>query len=292
MIGQENHIRCLWACLLSGGHALLEGVPGIGKTLAVRSLAQVIDGESRRVQFTPDLMPSDLTGSKVYDMQTGHFTFRRGPVFTHILIADEINRTPPKTQAALLEAMEEKQVTIDGETHPLPSLFFVVATQNPIEHEGTYPLPEAQLDRFAVKIQMDYPDRDSEAQLLLDHHLIQRQDLKPILHWEEILKMRKELDHVRIDPVVIDYLLQIVQATRKHPKIMLGASPRAGLNTLSLCKAEAAINGRSFVTPDDVKMWVKPTLAHRLALEPDGEWEGWNAHDILDEILDTIPVPR
>lgn len=278
--------------MLSGGHVLLEGVPGIGKTFAVRSLAQLIDGECRRVQFTPDLMPSDLTGTKVYDMQTGHFTFRRGPVFTNILIADEINRTPPKTQSALLEAMEEKQVSLDGETHSLPSFFFVVATQNPIEHEGTYPLPEAQLDRFAVKILMKYPSPVDESKLLTKHHQIKKNELKPIIHWEEILTMRETLDEVRVEPVVIEYLMRIIQATRDHLKVILGASPRAGLTTLSLAKTEAAINGRSFVTPDDVKKWVKPTLAHRLVLEPDGEWEGWNAYDILDEILDEIPVPR
>lgn len=292
IIGQDHLIRSLWTCVLSGGHVLLEGVPGIGKTFAVRSLAKLIDGDCRRVQFTPDLMPSDITGTKVYDMQTGHFTFRQGPVFTHILIADEINRTPPKTQSALLEAMEEKQVSLDGETYLLPKLFFVVATQNPIEHEGTYPLPEAQLDRFAVKIQMDYPDPVHESKLLMEHYQIKQNELKPIVHWEEILEMRKTLEEVGIEPVVIEYLLKIVQATRKHPKVVLGASPRAGLTTLSLSKAEAAINGRSFVTPDDVKKWVKPTLAHRLVLEPDGEWEGWNAYDILDEILDEIPVPR
>lgn len=294
VIGQEENIRLLWASLLVGGHALLEGVPGLGKTLMVRSLSQVIDCRCTRVQFTPDLMPSDVTGTKVFDLQSGRFSFRKGPIFTHILLADEINRTPPKTQAALLEAMEEKQVSIDGETYALPSLFFVVATQNPIEYEGTYALPEAQLDRFAVKLILDYPEESNENELLLTHQLNERREkrLRPLISVDEILQLRSELEQITVEPSVVHYLMQIIRATRKHPKVALGASPRAGLGVLSLSKAEAAMNGRTFVTPDDIKRMVKPALRHRLILHPDGELEGWKADDILDEIIQSTVVPR
>lgn len=294
VLGQQENIRLLWASLLIGGHVLLEGVPGLGKTLMVRSLAQVIDGTSARIQFTPDLMPSDVTGTKVYDLQSGRFSFRKGPIFTNILLADEINRTPPKTQAALLEAMEEKQVTIDGETFALPSLFLVVATQNPIEYEGTYLLPEAQLDRFAIKLMVDYPDEEHEMFLISTHQLDERREkkLQPVISINDLLYLRSELEQIAIEPSVAGYLLSIVRATRKHPKVALGASPRAGLTLLSLAKAEAAMNGRTFVTPDDIKGMVKPALRHRLILHHDGELEGWKADDILDEIVQAIVVPR
>ncbi|SEN31578.1 MoxR-like ATPase [Lihuaxuella thermophila] len=294
VLGQQENIRILWASLLIGGHVLLEGVPGLGKTLMVRSLAQVIDGTSARIQFTPDLMPSDVTGTKVFDLQSGRFSFRKGPIFTNILLADEINRTPPKTQAALLEAMEEKQVTIDGDTFALPPLFLVVATQNPIEHEGTYLLPEAQLDRFAVKLMVGYPDEEQEMFLLSTHQLDERREkkLQPVVSINDLLHIRTELEQIAVEPAVMQYLLSIVRATRKHPKVALGASPRAGLTLLSLAKAEAAMNGRAFVTPDDIKGMVKPALRHRLILHPDGELEGWKADDILDEILQATVVPR
>ncbi|WP_131925399.1 AAA family ATPase [Hazenella coriacea] len=294
VIGQEKNIRVLWASLLVGGHVLLEGVPGLGKTLLVRSLSQIIDTPSNRVQFTPDLMPSDVTGTKVFDLQSGRFSFRKGPIFTNILLADEINRTPPKTQAALLEAMEEKQVTIDGETFSLPPLFFVVATQNPIEYEGTYVLPEAQLDRFSAKLIVDYPNEDHERQLLASHQFNQRREqvLRPLISVDEVLQIRKELEQVTVEPSVVQYLLQIIRATRKHPKISLGASPRAGLGVLSLSKVEAAMNGRAFVTPDDIKEIIKPALRHRIIMHPDSELEGWKADDILEEIVQTIVVPR
>jgi MoxR-like ATPase len=294
VIGQEENLRFLWAGMLVGGHVLLEGVPGLGKTLMVRSLAQLINCQCRRIQFTPDLMPSDVTGTKVYDLQSGRFTTRKGPIFTDLLIADEINRTPPKTQAALLEAMEERQASIDGETLPLSPIFFVVATQNPVEYEGTYMLPEAQVDRFAMKLVIDYPEEAEEAELLLSHTIGQKREehLKPVTGVEEILEMRRSLDQISVKREVAAYLLNIVRATRKHPKVALGASPRAGLSLLSLSKAEAAMNGRDYVTPDDIKRVAKPTLRHRIHLHPDGELEGWKADDILDEILETVPVPR
>jgi MoxR-like ATPase len=294
VIGQRENIRLLWASLLTGGHVLLEGVPGLGKTLMVRALAQVIDVAFSRVQFTPDLMPSDVTGTKVYDLQSGRFTFRKGPIFTQILLADEINRTPPKTQAALLEAMEEKQVTLDGETFPLPPLFFVVATQNPIEYEGTYALPEAQLDRFAVKLLIDYPDEKGEAHLLSTYRIDMRREteLAPVTRFEEVLEIRKELDRITVEASVLQYVLTIVRATRQHPKVQLGASPRAGLAVMSLAKAEAAMEGRHFVTPDDVKAVIKPALRHRILLTPDSELEGWKADDVVEEILQTTVVPR
>lgn len=292
--GQEKNIRLLWNSLLAGGHVLLEGVPGLGKTLLVKALSQVINGNFNRIQFTPDLMPSDVTGNKVYDMQTGRFTYQQGPIFTNILLADEINRTPPKTQAALLEAMEERQVTIDGESFALPALFFVVATQNPIEYEGTYVLPEAQLDRFSMKLLIDYPEEKAEKELLATHRMDQKRegDLTPLLTVEEMLAFRPLFDQVTISDAVIQYVLQIIKKTREHPKIVLGASPRAGLNLLSLCKVEAVMNGRAYVTPDDVKFVVKPSLRHRILLQPDGELEGWITDDILEEILESIVVPR
>lgn len=294
IVGQKENIRCLWNGLLIGGHVLLEGVPGLGKTLSVRALSQVIDGGLNRVQFTPDLMPSDVTGNKVYDMQTGQFLYQKGPIFSHILLADEINRTPPKTQAALLEAMEERQVTIDGESFALPELFFVVATQNPVDYEGTYVLPEAQLDRFSMKLLIDYPEEKAEISLLTTHQINERRekDLATLITIEELLSFRPLFDQVTISDEVIQYLLSIIKTTRHHPKIALGASPRAGLNLLSLCKVEAAMNGREYITPDDVKYMVKPSLRHRILLKPDGELEGWHTDDILEEIVEGTVVPR
>lgn len=246
VLGSSLNLRLLWANLLTGGHVLLEGVPGLGKTLMVRSLAKTVDAAFARIQFTPDLMPADVTGTKVYDPQSGRFSFKRGPVFTHLLLADEINRTPPKTQAALLEAMEEGQVSIDGESIPLPSPFFVVATQNPLEYEGTYPLPEAQLDRFSVKLIVDYPGEEEEVALLREHRLSVGREarLEKVVGAEELLALREEVDRIIVEESVLRYIASIIRNTRQDPRIALGGSPRAGLSLLTLSRALAAMDGR------------------------------------------------
>lgn len=294
VLGSSFNLRILWANLLTGGHVLLEGVPGLGKTLMVRSLARVVDARFSRIQFTPDLMPADVTGTKVYDPQTGRFTFKKGPVFTHLLLADEINRTPPKTQAALLESMEEGQVSIDGESMPLPSPFFVVATQNPLEYEGTYPLPEAQLDRFSVKLIIDYPGEEEEALLLREHRLLADREsrLEKVVDVEDLLSLRKEVDEIIVEDSVFRYITAIVRSTRRDPRITLGASPRSGLSLLSISRALAAMDGRHFVTPDDVKTAVKPVLRHRIILTPEAELEGMNADDIIEDLVRSIQIPR
>lgn len=294
VLGSSLNLRLLWANLLTGGHVLLEGVPGLGKTLMVRSLARIVDASFSRIQFTPDLMPADVTGTKVYDPQSGRFAFKKGPVFTHLLLADEINRTPPKTQAALLEAMEEQQVSIDGDSMPLPSPFFVVATQNPLEYEGTYPLPEAQLDRFSVKLIIDYPSEDEEVLLLREHRLSAGREsrLEKVVGVEELLLLREEVDRVTVEESVLRYITAIVRSTRQDPRITLGASPRSGLSLLVLSRALAAMDGRHFVTPDDVKTAVKPVLRHRIILTPEAELEGMKADDVIEEIVRSIQVPR
>ncbi|MBD1371515.1 MoxR family ATPase [Hazenella sp. IB182357] len=294
IVGQKEQLKFLWIGLLTGGHILLEGVPGLGKTLMVRTLAKVVDCKSNRIQFTPDLMPSDVIGTKVYDMHSGHFSFRKGPIFSHVLIADEINRTPPKTQSALLEAMEEGQISIDGETHILEKPFFVVATQNPIEYEGTYSLPEAQLDRFAMKLLIDYPLEEEELFLYATHELgVSRETMvQALISPEELLDMRGCINQVTIEKSVVQYVMQIIRQTREHTQVSLGASPRAGVTLLTLAKAHAAISGRSFVTPDDIKEVVKPALRHRLFLHPDSELEGWNPDDVVEEVIQKTEVPR
>ncbi|MFS8609914.1 MAG: MoxR family ATPase [Planifilum fulgidum] len=294
VLGSSLNLRLLWANLLTGGHVLLEGVPGLGKTLMVRSLAKTVDAAFARIQFTPDLMPADVTGTKVYDPQSGRFSFKRGPVFTHLLLADEINRTPPKTQAALLEAMEEGQVSIDGESIPLPSPFFVVATQNPLEYEGTYPLPEAQLDRFSVKLIVDYPGEEEEVALLREHRLSVGREarLEKVVGAEELLALREEVDRIIVEESVLRYIASIIRNTRQDPRIALGGSPRAGLSLLTLSRALAAMDGRHFVTPDDVKTVVKPVLRHRILLTPEAELEGMKTDDVIEEIVRSIQVPR
>ncbi len=297
--GQEEVIEeLIIGLLMNTGHILLEGVPGTGKTLLVKTLAQAVDCEFKRVQFTPDLMPSDIIGTNVFNFSSGSFTLKKGPVFTSFLLADEINRTPPKTQAALLEAMEEKQVTIDGTGYRLEEPFFVIATQNPIEHEGTYPLPEAQLDRFLMKIIIDYPSREEERSVLRNYHNGFRADriteagVNRVLTPADILMIREKVQEVVVEDAIFDYILAIVEGTRKNYNLTVGASPRASINLLLAGKVFAAITGRGYVTPDDIKRLAAPVLRHRLVLKPEAEIEGLSADDVIRLILDSVEVPR
>lgn len=298
IIGQQNVVQQALCALLADGHILIEGVPGIAKTLLVRVIAQTLGLQFRRVQFTPDLMPSDLIGTTIYDAQSGEFRVRYGPIFANIILADEVNRTPPKTQSALLEAMEERRVTIDGVSHALPSPFMVFATQNPIEYEGTYPLPEAQLDRFLLKVVMEYPSEDEERAILKMHdagfrsHQLEQVGLTPVMGAEELARIRAVVREVQVADEVRDYILEIVRRTRQNEYLLVGASPRAGIALLLVSKALAALRGRAFATPDDVKQMALPVLRHRLILKPEAEVEGLNADRILNGILEATPVPR
>lgn len=298
IIGQEKVIEQAMAVLLADGHALLEGVPGIAKTLLVRVLGTALGLEFKRIQFTPDLMPSDVIGTTIFEVNTGEFRVRQGPLFTNLLLADEINRTPPKTQSALLEAMEERRVTIDGVPYPLPKPFIVFATQNPIEYEGTYPLPEAQLDRFLLKITIDYPTEIEEKAVLTLYHegfraqRLEEAGLEQVLSANELEECRHITSKVAVEDKIMEYILQIVRKTRQSDYLVVGASPRAGIALLLMSKALAAMKGRDFVIPDDVKEIVLPVLRHRLILKPEAEVEGLNADRILNSLLETIPVPR
>jgi MoxR-like ATPase len=281
--------------VLAGGHVLLEGVPGVAKTLLVKSLAASMDLRSTRVQFTPDLMPSDVVGQMVFDQ--GSFRFRSGPVFTNLLLADEINRTPPKTQAALLEAMEEHQVSIDGTTRPLPVPFVVVATQNPIEYEGTYPLPEAQLDRFLVKLLVDYPTVEQELEVVRRHHLgLDPHDpagagVRIVADPQVLARAQRHVAAMTVEEPVLHYVVELVRATRHSPSLSLGVSPRGAVALLKTAKAWAWLSGRDFVTPDEVRVMAKPTLRHRVQVRPELEIEGIDADRVLDGVLTQIPAP-
>jgi MoxR-like ATPase len=296
LYGQKLNIRLLLAAMLAGGHVLLEGVPGLGKTKMARTLAGLVGGEYRRIQFTPDLMPGDITGSVVFNMKENDFTTVQGPVFTNILLADEINRSGPKTQAALLESMEERQVTIQGSTtYKLPEPFFVIATQNPVEYEGTYPLPEAQLDRFLFKLVLDYPTEEAEQQILRQHvpFLEERErPLMPVITIEKIMDLQKQLGQVVVEDSLIAYISTLIRKTRESKRIQLGASPRAGLAILMASKAWALLEGRNYVTPDDIKLVARPALRHRLLLTPQAELEGGTSDHIIQETLASIPIPR
>lgn len=298
VVGQEGAVTGLMIGLLTRGHVLLEGVPGTAKTLLVRSMAHSLSIDTKRVQFTPDLMPGDVTGSLMYDRGANEFRFRPGPVFTNLMLADEINRTPPKTQASLLEAMAERQVTIDGEPKPLPKPFMVAATQNPIEYEGTYPLPEAQLDRFMLKVVMDLPSRDNEIEIVERHaHGFDASDLdsaglKPVATADDIEAGIRAVAAVSIRPEVVGYIVDIARATRQTPSLSLGMSPRAATALLATSRAWAWLSGRDFVTPDDVKVMAQSTIAHRLGLRPEAELEGVRVESVLATALDSIPVPR
>ena len=298
VLGQSTLIQQVLIALLGGGHVILEGVPGTGKTLLVKVLAQLIQADFRRIQLTPDVLPSDITGTNIFDLNTRSFTLKKGPVFTEVLLADEINRTPPKTQAALLEAMEEMQVTLDGESLALPELFWVIATQNPLEFEGTYPLSEEQLDRFVFKLVVDYPDQAAEKQMLLNRQAgfaARRLDiarLQPVATVPEILQARQVVREVKISEAIIDYLLALVKASRQYPDLALGASPRAAGSWLQTSQATAYLGGRNFVTPDDVKAVASPLLRHRLILRPEAMLDGVQIDGVIASILNKVPVPR
>ncbi|MET4004119.1 MULTISPECIES: AAA family ATPase [Arthrobacter] len=298
VVGQDDTVTGLLIALLAGGHVLLEGVPGVAKTLLVRTLSTALSLDTKRVQFTPDLMPGDVTGSLIYDSSTSAFTFREGPVFTNILLADEINRTPPKTQASLLEAMEEHQVSVDGISRKLPAPFMVAATQNPVEYEGTYPLPEAQLDRFLLKLTMDLPGRDDEIEVIRRHSLgFDPQDLhaagvRPVAGASELEQAREEVAQVTVAGEILAYVVDLVRATRTAPSFQLGVSPRGATAILKSARAYAWLSGRAFVTPDDIKALALPTLRHRVALRPEAEMDGVAVDGILLSILATVPVPR
>jgi MoxR-like ATPase len=294
VLGQEQAVDRLLVALVVGGHVLLEGVPGVAKTLLANATSRALGLPFRRAQFTPDMLPSDLTGTMVY--REGSLAFRPGPVFTNVLLADEINRTPPKTQAALLEAMEERQVTVEGEPHPLPQPFLVVATQNPIEYEGTYPLPEAQLDRFLFKLAIGYPDEEVERSLLgLRHRGVAPAtlaDVAPVVREAELREAQRDVDSTGVSDEVVAYVTGIVRATRALPSVELGASPRAAVHLLAAAKGEARLDERGFVTPDDVASVAHDVLRHRLVLRPEAELERFTTDAAIDAALGTVPVPR
>jgi MoxR-like ATPase len=307
VVGQDGTLSGLVAALLARGHVLLEGVPGVAKTLIVKTLAAALDLDVKRVQFTPDLMPSDVTGQLILDGPAagggggageGRFRFRPGPVFTNVLLADEINRTPPKTQAALLEAMEERQVSVEGLAHPLPDPFIVIATQNPIEYEGTYPLPEAQLDRFLFKLAVAYPSAEQEQEVLarhdrgLDPHDAVAAGIRPVATVADIEAARRQIQDIRVEPAVLAYIVALARATRTTPAVTLGVSPRGAAMVLHAAKSWAWLAGRPYVTPDEVKAVIKPCVRHRIQLRPELELEGTTIDGVLDGILAAVPVPR
>jgi MoxR-like ATPase len=298
VVGQGAIVQQLLVALLSGGHVILEGVPGTGKTLLVKVMAQLVQADFRRIQLTPDILPSDILGTNIFDLNTRSFTLKKGPIFTQILLADEINRTPPKTQAALLEAMEEQQVTLDGESLPLSELFWVIATQNSLEFEGTYPLPEAQLDRFLFKLFVSYPDAAAEKRMLLNSEAgfqAKRSDLEKLnalAAVAQIVQARKLVKAISVQESILDYLLAVVQKTRQHPDLVLGASPRSAVSWLQASKAQAWLSGRDFVTPDDIKTIAPPLLRHRLILRPEAQLDGVGVEAVIQSVLSQVPVPR
>ncbi|PPB50807.1 AAA family ATPase [Arthrobacter pityocampae] len=298
IVGQDAAVTGLLIGLLADGHVLLEGVPGVAKTLLVRTLATALDLDTKRVQFTPDLMPGDITGSLIYESKTSEFTFREGPVFTNILLADEINRTPPKTQASLLEAMEERQVSADGVSRRLPTPFLVAATQNPVEYEGTYPLPEAQLDRFLLKLTLPLPGREDEIEVIRRHSAgfdprnLGAAGVRAVAAAADIDRARAAVSRVAIAPEVLAYIVDLVRATRSSPSFQLGVSPRGATALLNTSRAWAWLSGRSFVTPDDVKALTLPALRHRVGLRPEAQMDGVGVDDVLGSILGSVPVPR
>lgn len=294
IVGQSTNLKLLLSSILAGGHVLVEGVPGTGKTQMVKTLSRLLGGSFNRIQFTPDLLPSDITGSTIYNMKDSSFQTIKGPIFTNVLLADEINRTPAKTQAALLEAMEEKQVTIQGSTYPLEEVFFVVATQNPIEFEGTYPLPEAQQDRFLFKLDIDFPSFEEEKNVLkqmIENHY-DASEVGAVLDMETFLSIRREIEDVTLSDSVLDYIMQIVRKTRETESIRFGASTRAAISIGKAGRAWAYLSGRDYVTPDDIKIVARPALRHRIQLSPHVELEGVTIDQVIQELVGSIPVPR
>lgn len=298
IVGQEAVFEQIVIAFFAGGHVLLEGVPGTAKTLMAKTLARLIQTDFNRIQFTADLMPSDVVGTQVFNLNQGAFYLKKGPIFANVVLADEINRAPAKTQSALLEAMAERQVTIEGERHILGEPFMVLATQNPIEYEGTYPLPEAQLDRFMFKVRIDYPPENVETEVLrryhngFDAHQLDTAALRPVFHPEELPSLRAEIRGVTVEEGILHYITQLANASRRSPDLMLGGSPRASITLLLTAKTYAALQGRSYVTPDDVKYVLAPTYRHRIILRPEAEIEGLDADAVIRRIAAGVPVPR
>lgn len=296
IVGQNNMIELLIISLLSNGHTLIEGVPGVAKTITAKLLAKTLDVNFSRIQFTPDLMPSDILGTSIFNVKTNEFEYKKGPIFSNIILIDEINRAPAKTQAALFEVMAERQITMDGTEYTMDAPFLVFATQNPIEQEGTYRLPEAQLDRFLFKIEVDYPSLENEIQILMENH--QRQDsldfnaVIPILNAYQIATYQNLIKQIIVENHLITYIASIINNTRNNPNLYLGASPRASIAILNAAKSNAAIQGRDFVTPEDIKRCTKAVLKHRLVLTPEREMEGFTVEKVIEQILETIEIPR
>lgn len=296
IVGQEQAVDLVLTCILANGHVLIEGVPGVAKTLLARLIARLVDAQFSRVQFTPDLMPSDVLGTNIFNVKTQEFEFHQGPVFSDIVLVDEINRAPAKTQAALFEVMEERQVSMDGATYPMGELYTILATQNPVEQEGTYRLPEAQLDRFLMKVTMGYPSADDELEILKRHEqrtdLVKLSDVNPVLTKEEVLQLRSYMNDVVIDESLLRYITQIVQQTRSSRAVYLGASPRASVAMLQASKAYALLQGRDFVTPEDIKAVTPSILQHRLVLTAEAEMEGYTAYKVAMKLIDKVEVPK
>ena len=294
IVGKENVLERVMLGVLSNAHILFEDYPGLAKTLLARSFAMSMGCEFSRIQFTPDLLPADITGTYVYSVKTGEFNLRKGPVFTNVLLADEINRAPPKTQAALLEAMQERQTTLDGKTHPIPDPFIVIATQNPIEYEGVYPLPEAQLDRFLVKLSLGYPNKMEEVEIMRRRMLRAKEEvfLDPVVDTKTILELQRTVEEIHVDDDVLGYVADIVQATRGQRLVEIGASPRGSLAIFKLARARAVFHGRDFVIPDDVKEVAGSALVHRMIMKSESWVKGTDPRAVVDEVLKTVPVPR
>ena len=291
LVGLRDEVRLILSSMIVGGHVLLEGVPGVAKTTMAKAVATALNLKYRRIQFTPDLLPADIIGTMIYDPKTGEFRLRKGPIFANIVLADEINRASPRTQSALLEAMQERQVTIEGNTLKLPEPFIVIATQNPIELEGTFPLPEAQIDRFLMKIEIGYPGRNETKEILKRLRIIEEWPIRPVAGAEDILAARDIVWSIHVEEGIMDYIVSIVEETRRHPAVRLGGSPRAAIALLQVARALAVMDGRDYVIPDDVKKAALPVLVHRLILRPEAELEGVTPRSVVSDILKKIPVP-